>query len=143
MEEQGTPTAADMLDQGRRVQDRVLRQGPRDWVVQAGWAAWVLVFIPPFDLLAGNLWGPVVLVASGMGTAVTFRYYRHRLRRVRPLASRPRWFWVVWSAWYLGLIVFAEVFSRHLGFAWTLAAVAAACPLLVWAWYSQRRGHAG
>jgi hypothetical protein len=137
MDDQGT--AAGMLQQARRVQQRVLRQGPRDWLVQAGWALWVLVFIPPFDLLSASVWGPVVLVSSASGTALTMRYYSTRLRRVRPLGPRPRWLWPVWSLWYLGWVIFAKVSSPQLDVAWTLAAVAAAVPLLAYAGRARRR----
>lgn len=131
--------AAGVLEHVRGVQQRVARHGARDWVVWAVWGLWVLVFIPPFDIVSGSAWGPIVLVSSIAGSLFTGRYYAKRIRQVRPL--RPsRWgVWTVWGVWYVGWMVFAEVFSSRLAIAWTVAAVAAAVPLLVYAWHVGRR----
>ena len=62
--------AAATLHQVRQIQERTIREGPQEWLVQLAWALWVLVFIPPFDLIDGNIWGPVVLVSSALGTLI-------------------------------------------------------------------------
>lgn len=125
--------AEEMLREADRVRHRVLRQGPREWVIQASWAVWVLVFIPPFDVVRGAIWGPVVLVSSAAGTALTWRYYATRRARVRPMGPTPWQVWVVWSVWYIGWVVFANVMKNRVATASLIAAVAAATPLLAYA----------
>jgi hypothetical protein len=132
-------TAAALLHEAQRVQDRVLQQGPRDWLIEVSWALWVLAFIPPFDVVRDDVWGPVVGVSSVVGTILTYRYYAIRHRRVHPL-SPTRWqVWFVWAAWYGGWIGFAEVWHTRLDGTWTVAALAAAAPLLAHAWRARAR----
>jgi hypothetical protein len=131
--------AAAMLHQVQQVQDRTFKAGPKEWLVQMAWAGWVLLFIPPFDFVGGEIWGPVVLVSSAAGTIVCYRYYLRGYGRVHPLAPKQWRVWLVWSPWYAAWIVFANVFKDRTPVAATIAAVASAAPLLGYALRNRRR----
>lgn len=131
--------AAGLLYRARQLQERAVAAAPKDWLVQVAWAVWVMVFIPPFDFVQGDLWGPVVVGSSVIGTVVCYRYYAERYGRVHPLAGKQWRVWLVWSPWYAAWIVFANVFRGRIAFAATLAAAASAGPLLGYALYNRRR----
>jgi hypothetical protein len=128
-----------MLVHARRVQERTVKAGPREWLVQMAWAVWVLVFVPPFDFISGNIWGPVVLASSAAGTIICWRYYIRGYGRVHPLTPKQWRVWLWWSPWYAAWIVFANVFKGDIPVAATIAAVASAAPLLGYALRSRRR----
>lgn len=132
-------TAAGLLHQARQIQDRTVQAGPREWLVQLAWALWVLVFIPPFDLVDGDVWGPVVLASSAIGTLVCHRYYTKGYGRVHPLTRKQWRVWLLWCPWYAAWIVFANVFKDRIGIAATIAAAASAAPLIGYALYNRRR----
>ncbi len=131
--------AAATLHQLRRIQQRTVRKGPQEWLVQLAWALWVLVFIPPFDLIRGNIWGPVVLVSSALGTVICWCYYYRGYSRIHPLTGKQWRVWLFWSPWYGAWIVFANVFKDRISVAATIAAVASAAPLLGYALLNRRR----
>jgi hypothetical protein len=134
------PTAAAaMLHQVRRVQERAVKAGPREWLVQMAWAVWVLLFIPPFDLIRGDIWGPVVLASSAVGTILCYRYYLRAYGRVHPLTPKQWRVWLWWSPWYGAWIVFANLFKDQIPVASTIAAVASAAPLLGYAVRNRHR----
>jgi hypothetical protein len=134
------PTAAAaLLHQVRRVQERTVKAGPREWLVQLAWAVWVLIFIPPFDVISGNVWGPVVLASSVLGTLICWRYYFTHYLRVHPLTRKQWRVWLVWSPWYAAWIVFANVYKDRIAIAATIAAVASAAPLLSYALMNRPR----
>ena len=56
--------------------------------------------------------------------------YFWRKGRVR-LRGSGRWWlaWILWGAWYIGLVVMAEMLHPQVGFIWTVAGLAAALPL--------------
>lgn len=131
--------AAGLLYQAQQIQERTARAAPQEWLVQLAWALWVLVFVPPFDFVRGDLWGPVVGLSSAVGTVLCFRYYIRRYGRVHPLTGKQWRVWLVWSPWYAAWIAFANLFKDRIAFAATLAAIASAAPLLAYALINRRR----
>jgi hypothetical protein len=128
-----TPSeAARLLSSADELSTQVDAYAARESRAFLAWGLFALVALPPFDFVDGNIWGPVMLVASVAGWVATTRYYRERAGRVRLIAEgRSGVVWIVWMVWYAGLLVMAELLQPRLGFIWTAAAVAAAVPLLI------------
>jgi hypothetical protein len=128
-------SAADQLELVKRTQESVLAHRVKEHVPYIAWALWLLLFLPPLDFVNGNIWGPVVLMASAAGTVATYRYHRGRQQRVR-LSNRPPWVWAVWGLWYGGLFIGTAV--THLDYRGTIVAIAAALPLAAYgAWLAR------
>ncbi|MHB1930955.1 MAG: hypothetical protein ACYDEN_08340 [Acidimicrobiales bacterium] len=121
-------TASEQLRRVGLVRGAVLARAAKDYVVWWGWAAFVVVFLPPFDFVSGNLWGPVICVAAVAGTVLTGRYYAAHQRQVRRRRPSP-WAWLVFASYYAALVVGAELAQSHFGLAWTVAGVAAGLPM--------------
>jgi hypothetical protein len=89
--------------------------------------------IPPFDVMSGNVWGPVVLIVAVAGTIATSAYFMRGNRRVRVLVAAratPWWYWLVWTLWYCSLLFGASALHTQVPVAYTVAGVASAVPLL-------------
>ncbi|MDQ6616914.1 MAG: hypothetical protein M3083_19735 [Actinomycetota bacterium] len=132
---EGRELAADQLELVERIQASVRAHGVQAHVPYLAWALWLIIFLPPFDFVSGDIWGPVVLVASAGGTVATFNYFHHRQQRVR-LLPRPPWGWAAWGLWYGGLFIGAEL--AHVHYRWTIVAAAASLPLAAFAAWSLR-----
>jgi peptidoglycan biosynthesis protein MviN/MurJ (putative lipid II flippase) len=101
---------------------------PKEWKVFLLWGIWVLVFVAPFDFLNGNVWWPVVVVASVAGGVATTVYFVSRSRRLH---------WHRMSTWRNWLTIFivygmvmatAVVVQSHFRYTWAAAAIVAAVP---------------
>lgn len=116
----------------------VERRVPWEYRGYIGWALYLLVFLPPFDLVDHAVWGPVTLAGSLIGTAITSRYYHRRSGDVHlDRAMRLSRWWRVWLAfavWYGLVLIFAFTQQGRFALAWTVAGVAAAAPLLLVGW---------
>ena len=91
----------------------------------------VLLMIPPFDVVAGKVWGPVILLVGLVGTIATFAYFIRGHRRVRNVETNPSWWWLAWTLWYCALLFGASVLQDRRPVTWTGVGVASALPLLV------------
>jgi len=133
--------AARLLGTAERLRGQVARGGARESRAFIGWGVFALVMLPEFDVLDGAIWGPVLTLVALAGWLITSRYYRERLGRVR-LHARGRLgrVWLAWGVWYGGLVVMAELLHTRVGFIWTIAAVCAALPLLLFGARLARQG---
>jgi peptidoglycan biosynthesis protein MviN/MurJ (putative lipid II flippase) len=104
---------------------------PKEWKVFLLWGAWVLMFVAPFDFLNGNVWWPVVVLASVAGGVATTVYFVSRSRRLH---------WQRMSTWRNWLTIFvvygvvmatAVVVQSHFRYTWTAAAIVAAVPYFI------------
>lgn len=122
--------AARLLATAASLGRQVSRRAARESRVFLGWAVFLLVMLPPFDVVDGNVWGPIFSVAAIASWIATTRYSRHRDESVKILAA-GQWSltWVPWGLWYGGLVVAAELLNNQVGFIWTLAAIGGALPL--------------
>ena len=107
--------------------------------VLLSWAALLLVFLPLFDLIPKQTAGIVFTCAVAVGAVLT-RLYASR-QRVVAVGGTRRYVvtWVLWTAWYVVLIVALVTVGRHLWFAWTVGGVLAAAPLVAAALFGGRR----
>lgn len=133
--------AARLLDTADMLRGQVARGGARESRAFIGWGLFALVMLPEFDVVDGAIWGPVLTLAALAGWLITSRYYHERLGRVR-LHARGRLgrVWLAWGIWYGGLVVMAELLHARVGFIWTIAAVCAALPLLLFGARLARQG---
>jgi hypothetical protein len=137
-----TPTeAAELVTSAEAVRARVERSAPRPSRVNLGWVVFILVMIPPFDVVDPAVWGPVAGVVGGAGLVATWIYYARLTRRVRVHRS-GRWLLpaMTWTIWYTGVCVLAWWLHPSVGFAYPAAAVASALPLVLLSWRLDRRG---
>ena len=108
-----------------------------------GWGAFVLVMLPPFDVLNGNIWGPLLCIVALVGSVITWRYFEMRMNRIHLFkGQRQQWqlVWIPWSAWYAALVFSAEIFHSHFAFTWTVCAIAASVPLFLVGRHLARQG---
>ncbi len=133
--------AARLLGTADMLRGQVARGGAHESWAFIGWGVFALVMLPEFDVVNGAIWGPVLTLAALAGWLITSRYYHERLGRVR-LHARGRLglVWLAWGIWYGGLVVMAELLHSRVGFIWTIAAVCAALPLLLFGARLARQG---
>jgi len=133
--------AARLLGAADTLSAHVTRGGARESRAFIAWGLFALAMLPPFDILDGAIWGPVLTLVALAGWLSTSRYYRVRLGRVR-LNARGHLgrVWLAWGVWYGGLIVMAELTHPRVGFMWTVAAIGAALPLLLYGAGLARQG---
>jgi hypothetical protein len=104
---------------------------PKEWKVFMLWGIWVLVFVPPFNFVSGQIWGPIVWGASVVGGIATTAYFMIRARRVhwsRPSSWRN---WLVVFVLYVLCMAMGGVLQGHVRYAWTIAALLGAIPFFV------------
>lgn len=105
-------------------------EGAKESVGLFAWGMFSLLMIPVFDIVDPQVWGWVVIGVAVAGFIATLLYYASRpLQSVRGYSSAVMW--PVWTVYSIGLGVAAETFAGHLPFAYTLAGVLSALPLLV------------
>ncbi len=133
--------AARLLGTADMLRGQVARSGARESRAFIGWGVFALMMLPEFGVVDGAIWGPVLTLAALAGWLITSRYYRERFGRVR-LNARGRLgrVWLAWGIWYGGLVLMAELLHSHVGFIWTIAAVCAALPLLLFGARLARQG---
>jgi len=118
----------ELLAAAHAAKNGVWSSTPKEWKVFLLWGIWVLVFVPPFDFLNGNLWWPIVCVASVVGGVVTTVYFvsrSHRLHWARQSSWRN---WLVIFILYGVIMATAAIVQSHFRYAWTTAALIAALP---------------
>lgn len=120
--------SAVLLAAAYAAKEDVRSRTPKEWKVFLLWGIWVLIFVPPFDFFNGNLWWPVVLIASVIGGVVTTVYFVSRSRRLH-WARQSSWRnWLVIFIFYTLIMTTATIVGGHFRYAWTLAALIAALP---------------
>jgi hypothetical protein len=137
-----TPSeAAAFLATADALRSQVDRNTPHESRAFFGWAIFVLAMLPPFAVVNPNIWGPILSVVAIAGWVATMHYFQRRTSRVLPPGGGGSWIvWIPWAAWYGALIAIAELLQSRSGFIWTVAAVAAAVPLLVVGVHLARQG---
>ena len=123
--------ATEQLAEIERARQAVGAKAAKEYTPFIGWGLFVLLMIPPFDVVAGKVWGPVILLVGLVGTIATFAYFIRGHRRVRIAETNPWWWWLAWALWYCALLFGASVLQDRLPVAWTAVGVASALPLLV------------
>lgn len=123
--------ASELLNAFRTAKEGVEARTPKEWKVFALWGCWILVFVPPFDFVNGNLWWLVVAIASVLGGILTTLYLSVGSRRIH-WARQFSWrVWPVIGVFY-GMIMALAIFEQgHFRYAWTSAALIGALPYLV------------
>ena len=109
------------------------------WRIMLGWAALLLVTLPLFDHLKPWVAGVVISVAAAIGAFVSAQYGSRTRVVSRGGLRRYILTWLVWTPWYVTLILVLAVFGHRLSFAWTVGAVLAALPLVLAALWERSR----
>lgn len=104
---------------------------PKEWKVFLLWGIWVLVFVAPFDFLHGNMWWPVVVVASVAGGVATTAYFVSRSRRLHWHRMSTWRNWLTTFVVYGMVMATAVVVQGHFRYTWSAAAIVAAVPYFV------------
>lgn len=135
---QSSDQSRQMLESAEQLGSRVRANTPNHARVLLAWAAYLVVFIPGFDIFDDTYWGPVVLVAGITGGLLTSRYYGKRAPKVRPPRDLSPWMWLPWALFYIVATVIASVVHDDFGAAYTVAAFVSAVPLVVLALRQKR-----
>jgi hypothetical protein len=133
------PQAAASLAEVERRRAEVQAADAAGRRILLGWAVIFLLTLPLFDHLQPTAAGIVLTCVAIIG-AIASGLYGSR-SRVASLGSMRRWSltWVLWTPWFVALILLLTFFGHRLSFAWTLGAVAAALPLAAVAILERRR----
>jgi len=77
--------ATEHLAEMERARQAVGAKAAKEYAPFIGWGLFVLLMLPPFDVVAGKVWGPVILLVGLVGTIATFAYF---IRGIVASASR-------------------------------------------------------
>lgn len=130
MKEISPQEASQALGDIRETQNRVIAQGPHEYVPFIGWGLFVLVGYPPFDFVSGNVWGPALSVLWIVGMLITYRYFRDKAARVHILTTTPWYVWVTLGVLTSAAAAFAEITQSRVHFAWSIAGLLLAIPYI-------------
>ena len=131
--------SGELLSAAYAARKAILDGGPQEWRAFFLWGIWVLLFVPPFDFLNGNLWGPIVWGTSIIGAIVTTYYFWKRAQRVHWVRHSS---WQNWLVIYIcyGVIMGAAAFLHtHFRYTWTVAALLAVVPYFTTAYIIRNR----
>ena len=103
-----------------------------------GWGLFNAVVIPGFDFFDRRMWGWVTIGVAVAGLVATFAYFFIRSMQVEVKHRSPWWTWVVLGLWIALASFIAPALDDRTAFAYTIAGLVAAAPLLAW-WLRLRR----
>jgi hypothetical protein len=104
-----------------------------------GWAALLLVTLPLFDHLKPMVAGIILSVAAVIGAFLSAVYGSRSRVMIRGGLRRYVLTWVLWTPWYVVLILVLVFLGHRLSFSWTLGAILAALPLAASALWERSR----
>ena len=132
--------AARLLVEADRAEKSVERRAPKEYVPFIGWWLFNAVVIPGFDFVDRRTWGWITIGVAVAGVVATLAYFVLRSMQVEVKLRSPWWTWVVLGLW-IGLAYFiGPALDDTTAFAYTLAGLVAAAPLLAWGLRLRRRG---
>lgn len=131
--------AVEMLGEADRAGRAVGRRAPKEHVAFIGWALFNVVVVPGFDLFDRALWGWVTVGVALAGAVATFAYFATRSVQVEVRQRSPWWTWPVLGLWLALASLLGAVLDGHVAFAYTLAGLVGAAPLLAWGLHLRAR----
>ena len=125
-------SASEQLVRIRSIQQKVVQEAAKDYLVFFGWGLYSLLLIPVFDYINPNIWGPAIWLISIVGTIVTWRYYAKRHTRVK-LANKVGWkVWFALGIWSAASSLFTILAIGHIAYPYTIGGIALALPILAY-----------
>ena len=131
--------AAAALAELERRRSEVRSSSNTGWRLMLGWAALLLVTLPLFDHLKPMAAGIILSVAAVIGAVLSAAYGSRNRVVIRGGLRRYVLTWVLWTPWYVVLILVLVLLGHRLSFAWTLGAILAALPLAASALWERSR----
>ncbi len=131
--------ADQMLTEADRAGQAVERRAAKEHVAFIGWALFNAVVIPGFDVFDRATWGWVTMGIAVAGLIATFAYFLTRGIQVEVKQRSPWWIWPVLGLWVALAGMLGAVLDDRVAFAYTVAGLAGAAPLLAWGLYLRRR----
>ncbi len=131
--------AAEMLQEADHVGREVERRAPKEHLAFLGWGLFNAVVIPGFDVFDRAVWGWVTIGIAVAGLVATFAYFATRGIQVEVKQRSPWWMWPVLGLWIALAGLLAATLDDDVTFAYTLAGLVGAAPLLAWGLYLRRR----
>ena len=130
--------AVEMLREGDRAGQAVDRRAPKEHVVFIGWALFNALMIPGFDVFDRAVWGWVTIGMAVAGVVATVAYYATRSIQVEVKQRSPWWTWPLMGLWIAVAGLLAAVLDGRVAFAYTVAGLVGAAPLLAWGLHLRR-----
>ena len=130
--------AVEMLREVDRAGQPVERRAPKEHLVFVGWALFNAVVIPGFDLFDRAAWGWVTVGIAVAGFVATLAYFASRSIQVEVKQRSPWWTWPVLGLWLALASLMAAVIDDEVAFAYTVAGLVGAAPLLAWGLHLRR-----
>lgn len=131
--------AVEMLSEADRAGRAVERRAPKEHVVFIGWGLFNALVIPGFDVFDRAVWGWVTIGIAVAGLVATLAYYATRSIQVEVKPRSPWWTWPLLGLW-VGLAgLLAAALDGEVPFAYTLAGLVGAAPLLAWGLHLRAR----
>ncbi len=131
--------AAEMLDEADRAGRVVERGAPKEYLAFIGWGLFNAVVIPGFDVFDRALWGWVTIGVAVAGLVATITYFATRGIQVEVKQRSPWWVWPVLGLWIALAGVLATALDDDVAFAYTVAGLVSAAPLLAWGLYLRKK----
>ena len=131
--------AAEMLQEADHVGREVERRAPKEQLAFLGWGLFNAVVIPGFDVFDRAVWGWVTIATTVAVLVLTFAYFATRGIQVEVKQRSPWWMWPVLGMWIALAGLLAAALDDDVTFAYTLAGLVGAAPLLAWGLYLRRR----
>ena len=130
--------AVEMLREADSAGQAVRRRAPKEHLAFIGWALFNVVVIPGFDLFDRALWGWVTIGMAVAGFAATLAYFATRGIQAEVKQRSPWWAWVLLGLWGALASLLGAVLDGDIAFAYTVAGLVAAAPLLAWGLHLRR-----
>jgi L-asparagine transporter-like permease len=122
--------ASSTLSGIRETQNRVVAQGPRQYVPFIGWGLFALLGYSPFDYVRPSIWGPIVGVLWIVAMLATYRYIRNDGARVHIVTTTPWYVWTALAVLTCATVALAVMLQSKVHFAWSLAGLILAVPFI-------------
>ena len=131
--------AAELLVEADRAGKAVERRAPKEYVPFVAWGLFNALLIPGFDVFDRRTWGWVTIGTAAAGLVATFAYFLLRSVQVEVKLRSPWWVWPVLGLWIALASLVGPALDDTTGFAYTVAGLVAAAPLLAWGLHLRRR----
>ncbi len=131
--------AVEMLGEAEHAGRAVERRAPKEYVAFIGWGLFNALVIPGFDGFDRALWGWVTIGIAVVGLVATITYFATRGIQVEVKQRSPWWIWPVLGLWIALAGLLATTLDGDVTFAYTVAGLVSAAPLLAWGLYLRKK----